>query len=312
MRFFCLAPKLCAMNQDWLGAAVTTTRTMYNDLAYTPFGELYAQSGSTGVTNISFAGNNEDTVTNLYDAQFREYGIQGRWPSPDPAGLAAVDPANPQSWNRYAYVMNNPLNLTDPSGKRAAPEYYDINEDEAFFAGDIFDIGGAGGGDVLFGCDEFDFIAPNSFCNQIILPILTGTFTVQNWNNYYTTNGYSADPCVFANKDGSYTVNRTMSQQACGKADGQWVPPGVPFTVNSTGEVIQEQPETGWCTAMEGGGSIVVVGSGALFLYGFVAEGTVVGAPVGLASQASATVGGVLGGMTVAAGWIGIQLGVCH
>jgi hypothetical protein len=35
------------------------------------------------------------------------------------AGLgasAAVDPANPQSWNRYAYVRNNPLGLIDPSG----------------------------------------------------------------------------------------------------------------------------------------------------------------------------------------------------
>jgi len=35
---------------------------------------------------------------------------------PDPAGLAAVDPANPQSWNRYAYVLNNPLRAVDPLG----------------------------------------------------------------------------------------------------------------------------------------------------------------------------------------------------
>ena len=27
--------------------------------------------------------------------------------------MAAVDPTNPQSWNRYAYVMNNPLNFID-------------------------------------------------------------------------------------------------------------------------------------------------------------------------------------------------------
>ena len=33
--------------------------------------------------------------------------------TPDPAGMAAVDPTNPQSWNRYAYVMNNPLNFID-------------------------------------------------------------------------------------------------------------------------------------------------------------------------------------------------------
>jgi hypothetical protein len=36
--------------------------------------------------------------------------------SPDPAGLAAVDPSNPQSWNRYSYVGNNPLNSIDPFG----------------------------------------------------------------------------------------------------------------------------------------------------------------------------------------------------
>ena len=35
---------------------------------------------------------------------------------PDPAGLAAVNPADPQSWNRYGYVIGDPLNLTDPSG----------------------------------------------------------------------------------------------------------------------------------------------------------------------------------------------------
>ncbi len=36
--------------------------------------------------------------------------------TPDPPGMAAVDPTNPQSWNRYAYVMNNPINLIDLVG----------------------------------------------------------------------------------------------------------------------------------------------------------------------------------------------------
>src|SRR5579863_1680154 len=37
----------------------------------------------------------------------------GRWLSPDPL---AGDITNPQSLNRYSYVMNNPLNATDPLG----------------------------------------------------------------------------------------------------------------------------------------------------------------------------------------------------
>lgn len=113
---------------DWLGSSrfsSTPGRTMYSDLAFAPFGETYAPAGSTGVTDISFAGNNEDTTTNLYDAKFREYGIQGRWPSPDPAGLGAANPANPQSWNRYAYVVNNPLRAVDPIGLDCVLVYAD-------------------------------------------------------------------------------------------------------------------------------------------------------------------------------------------
>ncbi|MHB8753412.1 MAG: RHS repeat domain-containing protein [Candidatus Acidiferrales bacterium] len=104
---------------DWLASsrfASTPSRTMYYDLAYAPFGEQYAQSGNTGVSDVSFAQNNEDTTTDLYDAQNREYGIQGRWPSPDPAGGGAANPANPQSWNRYAYLLNNPLSAVDTTG----------------------------------------------------------------------------------------------------------------------------------------------------------------------------------------------------
>ena len=36
--------------------------------------------------------------------------------TPDPAGLAAVDLSNPQSLNRYAYALNNPLKYIDPRG----------------------------------------------------------------------------------------------------------------------------------------------------------------------------------------------------
>jgi len=98
-------------HSDWLGSsrlASTPTRTVYSTTAYAPFGEPYAQSGTA---DLSFTGQNQDTVGGSYDFLFREYAIQGRWPSPDPAGLAVADPSNPQSLNRYAYVLNNPLAL---------------------------------------------------------------------------------------------------------------------------------------------------------------------------------------------------------
>jgi hypothetical protein len=40
----------------------------------------------------------------------------GRFLSVDPTWESA-DLRRPQSWNRYAYVENNPVNLTDPDGK---------------------------------------------------------------------------------------------------------------------------------------------------------------------------------------------------
>jgi RHS repeat-associated protein len=101
---------------DYLGsvrANSTPSRTFSYTQAYAPFGEPYAQSS----INIgTFAGISNTFSLDLYDTPNREYSDMGRWASPDPAGLAAVDPTKPQSWNRYAYVLNNPLAARDPSG----------------------------------------------------------------------------------------------------------------------------------------------------------------------------------------------------
>ena len=106
---------------DWLGSSrltSTASRTVYSDAAYAPFGETYAQSGTA---DASFTGMNQDTVPTVEDFPAREYGsLSGRWASPDPLGVGAVDPADPQSWNRYAYVRNSPLTLTDPDGLEAS------------------------------------------------------------------------------------------------------------------------------------------------------------------------------------------------
>jgi RHS repeat-associated protein len=107
-------------HSDWLGSsrlASTPTRTMFFDGAYAPFGEPYAESGTAAP---SFTGMNQDTAANLYDFPAREYGIQGRWPSPDPGGIFSASSNDPQTWNRYAYVRNSPLFGVDPQGLKPA------------------------------------------------------------------------------------------------------------------------------------------------------------------------------------------------
>jgi RHS repeat-associated protein len=106
-------------HSDWLGSsrlATTQARGLYYDGAYAAYGEDYT---GTGTTDLDFTGQNQDTAAGLYDFLYRKYSpVQGRWISPDPSGLAAVDVTNPQSWNRYVYVSNSPLSHADPTGLR--------------------------------------------------------------------------------------------------------------------------------------------------------------------------------------------------
>ena len=83
---------------------------------YLPFGEEIGGTSSTGPTQ-RFTGQERDTESGIdfFKARYAS-APQGRFQSPDPAGMFVADPTNPQSWNLYAYVMNNPLKYIDPTG----------------------------------------------------------------------------------------------------------------------------------------------------------------------------------------------------
>jgi RHS repeat-associated protein len=106
------------VHQDHLGSTrllTDVTKAIAQNLDYLPFGEN--NSADSHTSTHEFTGDERDAETSLDHTQFRQYTAQlARWITPDPAGLAAVDPTNPQSWNRYAYVLDNPLNLIDPLG----------------------------------------------------------------------------------------------------------------------------------------------------------------------------------------------------
>jgi RHS repeat-associated protein len=133
-------------HSDWRGSSVvasTSTATFFDTYDYDSFGYPYNEGSgwSGGAMTPLFTGVGtefQQCCTSLYDFPAREYGYNSRWASPDPAGLAAVDQTDPQTWNRYAYVRNSPLNLVDPTGTDGCdPES---------------GCGGGGWSDCFFGC----------------------------------------------------------------------------------------------------------------------------------------------------------------
>lgn len=97
---------------------------------YHPFGEEIATAQRTSGVGYSgdgvrkkFTGYERDGETDLDFAQARYHSYNlGRFSSPDPLLLSArLD--IPQTWNRYSYVVNNPLALVDNDGLYPSPAY---------------------------------------------------------------------------------------------------------------------------------------------------------------------------------------------
>jgi len=63
-------------------------------------------------------GKERDSESGLDYFGARYYGSAlGRFTSPDPAGIMKQKLLDPQQWDMYAYVRNNPLGLVDENGK---------------------------------------------------------------------------------------------------------------------------------------------------------------------------------------------------
>jgi RHS repeat-associated protein len=99
---------------DHLGSSRLLTspnQSIYDSEDFYPFGEQ--MSGASG-TSHKFTGKERDSESGNDYFGARYYGSSlGRFMTPDPVGGHQEDP---QTLNRYAYVRNNPLSLTDPTG----------------------------------------------------------------------------------------------------------------------------------------------------------------------------------------------------
>ena len=85
------------------------------DQLYYPWGQQWQLAGAA--EDRHFAGFEQHEYLDFYPTLNRKYNsTHGRWLSPDPGGLKVVRLDDPQTWNMYAYVRNNPTTLTDPTG----------------------------------------------------------------------------------------------------------------------------------------------------------------------------------------------------
>jgi RHS repeat-associated protein len=101
---------------DHLGTArivANSSGTAVDDSDFYPFGGERVIASSSG-NHYKFTGKERDSESSLdnFGARY-DSSSMGRFMSPDPMGGQQEDP---QSLNRYAYVRNNSLNLTDPTG----------------------------------------------------------------------------------------------------------------------------------------------------------------------------------------------------
>lgn len=106
---------------DHLGTPRVTLRadgTQVSRDDYWPFGAQIGGDRFEGGTH-KFTGKERDQESGLDNFSARYYGSTfGRLMSPDDV-RNDTHPSNPQSWNLYSYVRNNPLRFIDPTGLAA-------------------------------------------------------------------------------------------------------------------------------------------------------------------------------------------------
>jgi len=115
-----LGSEVYYVHGDHLGSVSLTTdasAAVVVETRYLPFGEERWANG-TGVTDFTYTGQRSERGFGLLDYNARYYSpYLNRFISPD---TVIPDFHNPQSLNRYTYVLGNSLRYNDPSGHQCA------------------------------------------------------------------------------------------------------------------------------------------------------------------------------------------------
>ncbi|HEV2420658.1 MAG TPA: RHS repeat-associated core domain-containing protein [Candidatus Acidoferrales bacterium] len=116
-------------------ASGASSASLSYDADFYPFGRENAFTNTSNPIH-KFTGKQRDSESGLDDFGARYYSSNiGRFMSPDPT-ILSVTPSNPQTWNRYTYVLNNPSTDIDTNGKWLPFEHDRIINDVFSFMSD--------------------------------------------------------------------------------------------------------------------------------------------------------------------------------
>jgi RHS repeat-associated protein len=158
---------------------------------YFPWGQ---EQTSTQDGTFKFAGYWRDATGGSQDYADQRYynATYGRFWTPDPGGPATANLKNPTSWNRYAYVNDDPANFRDPSGLFSPDGCLGVHSLEG-----------------EYGCND-DLVSYGGTC-------LTWGFMMDSW---YCAD-VAPDPCTASNMSSAYLLR--VQGVAC-----SIVPPTIP------------------------------------------------------------------------------------
>ena len=200
---------------DHLGSARVITDVSGNlldDADFYPFGGERVARLPTSGNSYKFTGYERDAESGLDYASARHYNSTlGRFMSPD---LLSGSPGYPQSWNRYAYVYDNPLNAIDPSGMCAAPDN-DADDPDCDPGNDGFVSAGNGNnGNPNTNWSTYTAVLSYSSAGSNLLdPDLNGQLTVGFFKQLYN---YGWDLITFGRTPKTYKVKGSNSIQRFG------------------------------------------------------------------------------------------------
>jgi RHS repeat-associated protein len=178
------------MHQDPFAKSKLITNSSGNvvsTIELDPWGGETNRSSSEAFQPRHFTTYERDSIGS-HDAMNRRYNRWwARFEQPDPYG-GSYDLTDPQSFNRYSYVQNDPVNFVDPTGLVPSVcgvefSYVDCGGSVGFWGG-----GGGFGGDIAEMNREFGGMPPN-----IVSGIQRHN---ENLNNALGGNGYRTNEAV--------------------------------------------------------------------------------------------------------------------